>query len=395
MSAYPFDFDWQKFCEILRRADVAFDDLYDKDDPFLRLQGVRCLAMSLAHSYYTLMTVDPDRPMFHPHYSSIITAGGGNPDFTYYYCALDSSGVYRITGTRGTSRFILFATAAMLESGNLTRSPTFDGFDVDDDLTVGPDGTFDVILSAERPEGYAGDWQKLDPRATEIFARQAVCDWANEVTGVFAIERIDVPPRGREWSADYLRKMLQLLAEFPERYLPFQMRHVRELLEQGFVNKVKPTQFADAGGFPNQLYYEAIYDFSPGEALIVETEMPERAKYWSIQQTDMMWNSVDSMGCQSGLNDHQARIDTDGKMRMVVSVEDPGVPNWIDTIGQYRGILLGRWNVCSSYPLPEIRKVPFAEVRRHLPAGTPVVTPEERELHLRERRRAAQMRRKW
>ena len=40
----------------------------------------------------------------------------------------------------------------------------------------------------------------------------------------------------------------------------------------------------------------------------------------------------------------------------------------------------------TDYRDPTIKKVPFAEVRRHLPADTPVVTPVERRERLRIRR---------
>ena len=32
-----------------------------------------------------------------------------------------------------------------------------------DDLTLDDDGYFSVVLSAERPDGYTGDWWALDP----------------------------------------------------------------------------------------------------------------------------------------------------------------------------------------------------------------------------------------
>jgi hypothetical protein len=54
-----------------------------------------------------------------------------------------------------------------------------------------------------------------------------------------------------------------------------------------------------------------------------------------------------------------------------------------------------RWNRASDYPDPTIQKVPFAEIRQHLPSDTPVVTPEERAQQLRDRREAVQLRRIW
>ena len=101
------------------------------------------------------------------------------------------------------------------------------------------------------------------------------------------------------------------------------------------------------------------------------------------------------MNRQSSLNDSQAHIDSDGKARFVISRLDPGVPNWLDKADYPWGMIQMRWNRASDYPDPTIKKVPFADVRQHLPADTPVVTPAERIEQLRVRREGAQLRRIW
>jgi hypothetical protein len=98
---------------------------------------------------------------------------------------------------------------------------------------------------------------------------------------------------------------------------------------------------------------------------------------------------------QSSLNDVQAHIDSDGKFRAVICRLDPGVPNWLDKGDYPWGVIQMRWNHANEYPDPTIQKVPFAEVREHLPADTPVVTPEARREQLRIRREGAQLRRIW
>jgi hypothetical protein len=45
--------------------------------------------------------------------------------------------------------------------------------------------------------------------------------------------------------------------------------------------------------------------------------------------------------------------------------------------------------------MPIIKRVALAELRAHLPADTPIVTPTERAEQLRARVRAAQRRRRW
>src|ERR1035438_618715 len=106
-----------------------------------------------------------------------------------------------------------------------------------------------------------------------------------------------------------------------------------------------------------QAYFECIYDIAQDEALILETELPEKRHYWNVQVIDGLWNQVELVYRQSSLNGHQAVVDADGRFRAVLSLEDPGVANWLDTGGHTYGLLIGRWYRCSSHPTPTLRKV--------------------------------------
>jgi hypothetical protein len=110
---------------------------------------------------------------------------------------------------------------------------------------------------------------------------------------------------------------------------------------------------------------------------------------------DTLWNQIEYGYRQSSLNGHQAKVDSDGKFRAVISLEDPGVPNWLDSVGYLRGMLIGRWYGADSHPMPTITKVPFKDIRKHLPADTPTVTPAERDTAIRARNIGLQLRRRW
>jgi hypothetical protein len=74
----------------------------------------------------------------------------------------------------------------------------------------------------------------------------------------------------------------------------------------------------------------------------------------------------------------------DGGFRAVVAHADSGTPNWLDTEGRPEGMLTHRW---IGGPPAEItaKVVALAELRDHLPAGTPAVTPDERADEIRRR----------
>jgi hypothetical protein len=162
--------------------------------------------------------------------------------------------------------------------------------------------------------------------------------------------------------------------------------------------RLQPNVFefhAFGGGLVKQAYWQALFDFAPDEALILETEMPERHRYWNVQLNDALFNTLDYVYRQSSLNGHQAQIDADGRFRAVLSHSDPGVANWLDVCGSNRGTVIGRWYDCNANPVPTLKRVKLAELWQHLPAGTPRITPEQRDSALRERRIGSQLRRRW
>ena len=159
------------------------------------------------------------------------------------------------------------------------------------------------------------------------------------------------------------------------------------------INVFEPIHYGP--GCQKQIYWPAVFELDDGEALIIETELPAVRPYWNIQLNDPYFNAVEYVYRLSSLNGATAKISTDGKLRAVISLDDPGVPNWLDPAGYKQGTIYGRWYDCDSNPMPTIKRVTLAELREHLPEDTPVVTPAEREVELRERVRAAQRRRRW
>jgi hypothetical protein len=119
------------------------------------------------------------------------------------------------------------------------------------------------------------------------------------------------------------------------------------------------------------------FELGPDEALMVEVTPPE-GLYWSYSLGNPWWETVDYALHQSSLNGHQAVLDDDGLLRVVIAHEDPGVANWLDTAGHSAGPVILRCVRTETAPVPTTRVVPFAGVAAELPAGTRRVTPEER-----------------
>lgn len=351
---------------------------------------------------YLFMTSDPQYPEFMPYYNHLFRQGFPNPDDTLSQAVIDDHGTYQISGFRGGARIVSLqlggdvgSVARMLDDPKSPVGRSRGVFDLDS-ARLADDGAFETLLSPERPPGYEGDWWKLEPETTAVIIRQRHYDWINEIDGRFAIQRLDVPAVKPRSSPQDIDRALRGIAHYIETYgkVTFEGASTRHL-RAGPSNVFTCKDYSDFGGLANQAFVEGMFALADDEALIIESAVPDRCGYWGFHLTDDFWQSIDWVNRQSSLNGHTARIDGDGKLRIVVSARDPGVPNWLDTAGRQAGFVYGRWTDASEYPTPHVVKVGIDDVPGHLPPDTPVVTAQEREAVIRARRRAVQMRHRW
>ena len=363
------------------------------DDPQLAAEAQRLFFMALASGWFTAFA-DPDLPDFVPAVNTHLNAVGTNPDFVYGTASIDGAGSYVISGQRGEGLFLLLDVVAGGLGVMEALGPSQGTLDFDT-LRVDADGRFSLLLSADRPSDWEGDWHRLDSAARSLTLRQASYDWGKGGEARVAIERIDQPHAPRRWPVEDIAERLAALAAYPRRLAGMAMGFIKAQRDKGLWNALEHDDWAGRGGVQGQHYYQGLFRLEPGQVLLLETDLPERVRYWNVQLSDMLWNSVDWMNRQSSLNGGQARIDADGKFRAVIALDDPGVPNWLDTGGNREGAIMLRWTEASSGPAPTLTVLEASELRDRLPADTPVVTVEEREQQLRSRRRAVQWRRRW
>jgi hypothetical protein len=384
---------WSDYLDRLKKADSVLAHLSDPADEQLRQEAYRLLFLSLGQGFLSTF-VDADCPDFVPAVNTVFNASSTNPDYIYYQASVDGHGVYRIAGRRGAALFVHVDLAAgglgvMDELGPSTGSFDLDG------LSIGPGGEFEVVLSTERPADCRGDWRPLDPSTRVIVVRQGAYEWDALPDGRFTIERLDRPVTARRFTAAEIAARLERLCAHAERYSGMWIKHVARQRKAGLVNRFEADDWAGRGGVAGQYYYQGLFRLEPGTVLVLESALPRECLYWNVQLSDPLWNTIDWVNRQGSLNGGQARVDEDGRFRAVISLTDPGVPNWLDPGGYRDGAVMMRWTRASEGPVPTLRVVSEQELRQHLPASTPVVTPEMRDIALRARRRSAQLRRRW
>ena len=386
--------EWRDYLERLGGAEALLALLPDEGaDPALRQEAYRLVFLSLSAGFLTAFA-DPDLPDFVPGVNTAMNASSANPDFVYGQATVDGRGAYRISGRRGDALFVLFDIAAGGLGVMDELGPSLGTIDIDT-LTLGPRGAFDLLLSAEKPAEVAGDWRPLDPRARTIVVRQAAYNWGEGEEARLAIERVDRPLAPRRLSANETALRLERLAKHPQRYAALWLRHMQGQRQKGLINCFEHDDWAGRGGVSGQHYFQGLFKLEPGHVLLLETDLPKQVRYWNVQLSDPLWNSVDWLNRQSSLNGGQARLDDDGRLRAVIALDDPGVPNWLDPGGWSEGAIMLRWTEADSAPVPALTSIRWDELRAHLPADTPRVSPEVRDQALRARRRGVQFRRRW
>jgi hypothetical protein len=384
--------------DYLKPLEKAVDEIastWRPDDPAYRADVYRQIMMQFSYGYFAFFHADAEHPDWAPLWNPVYTLQP-NPDDIYLYCPISSDYQYRISGSRGTVKMLTIGT-----QGPLPGMPgvSHDGrgpyTDIDDgDLHIDADGNFELLVSASKPDGYTGDWLEIKSGAVTLMTRYRSYDWENEIDPQMSIECLSpVGPKKRLTPKEILQR-IEWMAQMPvgatSRFYALQ----NAVKDEVGVNTFQPVRYT-GGGLSRQVYLPAVYDFAPGEALIVETDLPKQRRYWNWQLNDPYFNATEYVYRLSSTNGHFAHVASDGRFYAVIAQEDPGVPNWLDAAGFYQGTIYGRWYDCDSSPTPTMKRVKVSDIRNHLPADTPTVTPEERAEQLRRRVRACQRRRRW
>jgi len=356
---------WNEFCEgaDMLASEFAGDDL-ERGEGFRNLLGYLSQALTR-----TLYACTPDAPAFVRGMDDIVKVGLDNPDGINSTSAQVSERfVYRLFGTAGKERYVEFVQSGA--KGTLSNHYL-------DEFHIGPDGAFEIMLSAEpRP----GNWIPLQPGVKSLLVRQIQYDWENEPLSDVRIERpgaSGVPYCLRTPDPEEVGRELASLGRTLVAGANYWLDYTRAFAREGPNIFPKDQPLAMSGYSAVRAAPKGMFQLAADESLLLEFTPPKEG-FWSVAVGDIWFRSIDPSHRHSSLNGFTAKVDSDGLCRVVIAHADPGVANWLDTAGHPRGHMIFRFVRTESRPEAKIQVIPHAEIAARLPPDTARVTPQER-----------------
>ena len=289
------------------------------------LEGLQYLAGCIAACTHLAFDYDRDHPFLQSGTGPFTKMGLDNPDTLYFGTRVHAGNDYVVTGRRGTTTDLSF----QLLGGEYTDDnvPASQAAFDDRELPIAPDGSF--------------EWRVRPTSPGQLVIREVYGDWSAQ-RGTLAISRLDTagtapPPLTRETiqrryatAGKQLVSRVKTWLQFPQWFylnIPVNTMVAPRLTPGGLA-----TQYSSAGHF----------DLRPDQALVITIPVSD-APYLGFQLGSLWYISLDYINHQTSLNNTQAQRDPDGKVRIVVSDHNPGVTNWVETLGHRRGYLQFRW----------------------------------------------------
>jgi hypothetical protein len=336
------------------------------------VEAYRYVTQLLSEASELMAEADPERPRFSTIVSPARKFLGDNPDSIYQQAVIRDDRAYRITGRRDGQTYISFTVHGADPAGGI-NGPVL--ADINDrDIHIAPDGTYEVVLSPDpRPEGDTRDWVQLRPGARFVFVRNYYLRERSAQTDPDVAVRVHIEPLddpGAPAPLDdttFATRLRDATAFLRATTLGMRVFGSPSPVPVPFVSSEPnsvgtPWSFRssniDAAGAVDIYYSSGTFDLGPDDALVMEGILPEGA-FTNVMLWNVHMQTLEYVHRRSSLNAAQMELGPDRSYRIVISAEDPGVANWLDTGGHRRGTIFWRFLLPDAQPdHPRCKVVP-------------------------------------
>jgi hypothetical protein len=318
------------------------------------LEGYKWVFSILQVAFDVYVWADKANPRFVDIVGPYKKWGGDNADAFYQFAPIDPSRTYRVRGKMADAVYLSLTVYGGPDDGRYSERIV--GTVNDRALDVAPDGTFEVVLSAD---AHDGTWLKLESDAVCAITRDYVIDPVHDRRVEWHIEAQDQPATVRDTDDDLARRFRAARTWVHEQAQIVPLA----LGEPNTVDEPYPVPQQTFGwAAADAAYAMGSFDLADDEALVIEGRSPKSA-FWNMCLWNQFLHTYNYDYERVTINGGQVSYEPDGSWRIVVAHHDPGHPNWVSTAGHPRGRIWFRWFYPAETPArPSTRVVPISEV---------------------------------
>lgn len=306
--------------------------------------------------------------------------GGDNPDNCYRLIGIYPGARYELRGwpVGKAPASVTFTLTENYGTSKTIQTADYDG------LRKEADGSFTLVIDGD-PPGNRGNHLRSGPTVKFLFIRDSMQDWAEETPLALTIKRIDAPDSPPLSDTQIAERAINAMVDEVPLYYWFTR------LCSGRPNNTasKPEVSAALGGLVTQAGIQGRFTLDDDDAYIF-TMSSAGASYFSLWAYDWWFRSIEYWNHTSGLTASMMTPDADGRFTAVLSLNDPGVHNWIDPVGLREVLILARWQglprqIVGAGPQFDFKGVKLKNLMASLPEGTVTITPAQRRHQLQQR----------
>ena len=308
-----------------------------------------------------------------------------NPDCIYRLIPISNKYTYKIHGRKFGDGVADFSFSLISNPNSQNTVHALYG----KDLHVHDNGTYTITISPSHSD--EANHIQSNGQSVQLFVRHNLGDWATETPDALRVEIVDKPAHPKHYTKkDTIAYAKQNLRESTFFYgfgaLDF------KTYTQPVNHPKSPEQSQILGTLTSQAQSFAPFDLQDDEALVVTLTQGQSTYFVVPIYTDGMITTQPDQR-QVSLNNKQSFQNHNGSFTYVISKQDPGVHNWLDTSGRKTGTMMIRWQGLPTsgngakgiHVYPQV--VPLTRLKHVLPKETRYVSKTQRQKQLQERAR--------
>ena len=371
---------WDDFCDQLKAAGRIVVRETSDGDPQDAVEGFRYLSRMVLMANFR--AIERRTPGTRAQRIGLIPPppkggiGVQSPNQDHIVQPVDARHRYRITGTAGDVYTHLSAWSPPIPddvgaaSVGLDAEDHLERFNPNMALTphtlvladiAAADGTVDFVLSVDPPDDGSA-WMSMAPTTRELMGRVVYDDRHGQTPPRLTIECLDDHEQPETPTPEDMAERLAVAGQLVLGQKADYEGWTADLLTRENETEFTREWYERIGGSPDDRHFEFGYWRVPeGSALVLEFDEPA-TQHWNFQLCNHWMENLANYATGEGYIDKENAVRNDGRVRIVVAHEDPGVPNWIEPDARDHGVMGLRFVRPAVEPQVETRLVPIADL---------------------------------